>query len=71
VDGAKLASAFGAEARKAGWPVSSKTVAAKAVLEIIDPARQSLDLISIAYVYAKDDVMYVVLTDDPRFWSRV
>src|SRR5664280_1781339 len=65
IDGTKLSSAFGAEARKAGWPVSPKTVAAKSVQEVIDPARQSLDLLSIGYVYAKDDVMYIIITDDP------
>ncbi|HEX7613213.1 MAG TPA: hypothetical protein VF371_10620 [Candidatus Limnocylindrales bacterium] len=65
IDGTKLSSAFGAEAKKAGWPVSPKTVAAKSVQEVIDPARQSLDLLSIGYVYAKDDVMYIIITDDP------
>src|ERR1035437_8340103 len=65
IDGTTLSSTFVAEARKAGWPVSPKTVAAKSVLEVIDPARQSLDLLSIGYVYAKDDVMYIIITDDP------
>jgi hypothetical protein len=65
IDGAKLSAAFGAEARKAGWPVNQRSVAGKSVLEIIDPARQALSLLSIGYVYAKGDVMYVVLTDSP------
>jgi hypothetical protein len=65
IDGAKLSAAFGAEARKAGWPVNQISVAGKSVLEIIDPARKALSLLSIGYVYAKGDVMYVVLTDSP------
>jgi hypothetical protein len=65
VDGAKLIAAFTAEAKSAGWAVSPKTIAAKSVQEMIDPARQSLDLLSVGYAYAKDDVMYIVSTDDP------
>ena len=45
--------------------MSQKKVATKSVQELIDPARQNLDLLSIGYVYAKEDVMYVILTDDP------
>ncbi|HEX7497488.1 MAG TPA: hypothetical protein VF344_03355 [Candidatus Limnocylindrales bacterium] len=63
--GAELSSTFAAQARKAGWPVSQKTVAAKSVQELIDVARQNLGLVSIGYLYFKDDVMYLVLTDDP------
>ena len=65
IDGATLSSHFAAQARMAGWPVSQKTVAAKSVQEMIDLVRQNLGLVSIGYVYAKDDVMYLVLTDDP------
>ncbi len=65
IDGTKLSSAFVAQAKKASWPVSPKTVATKSVQELIDPARQSLGLISIGYIYAKDDVMYIIITDDP------
>jgi hypothetical protein len=64
VDGPKLSTAFAAQAKKAGWAVSQKSVAAKSVQELIDPARQSLGLLAIGYLYAKDDVMYIVLTDD-------
>jgi len=64
-DGATLSSHFANQARKAGWPVSQKTVAAKSVQELIDVARQNLGLVSIGYLYFKDDVMYLVLTDDP------
>ena len=63
--GAELSSTFAAQARTAGWPVSQKTVAAKSVQELIDVARQKLGLVSIGYLYSKDDVMYLVLTDDP------
>lgn len=65
IDGTKLSSAFVAQAKEAGWPASPKNVAAKSVEELIDPARQALDLLSIGYVYAKDDVMYLIITDDP------
>jgi hypothetical protein len=65
IDGTTLSSAFVAEAQKAGWPVSPKKVGDKYVQEVIDPARQSLDLLSLGYVYAKGDVMYIIITDDP------
>jgi len=64
-DGTKLSSAFVAEAQKAGWPVSPKKVGDRYVQELIDPARQNLDLLSIGWVYAKSDVMYIIITDDP------
>jgi len=65
IDGTKLSSAFVAEAQKAGWPVSPKKVGDRYVQELIDPARQNLDLLSIGWVYAKNDVMYIIITDDP------
>jgi hypothetical protein len=65
IDGTKLSSAFVAEAQKAGWPVSPKKVGDRYVQELIDPARQTLDLLSIGWVYAKNDVMYIIITDDP------
>jgi hypothetical protein len=64
-DGTKLSSAFVAEAQKAGWPVSPKKAGDRYVQELIDPARQNLDLLSIGWVYAKNDVMYIIITDDP------
>ena len=65
IDGTKLSSAFVAEAQKAGWPVSPKKAGDRYVQELIDPARQNLDLLSTGWVYAKDDVMYIIITDDP------
>jgi hypothetical protein len=65
IDGTKLSSAFVTEAQKAGWPVSPKKVGDRYVQEVIDPARQNLDLLSLGYVYAKGDVMYIIITDDP------
>jgi hypothetical protein len=64
VDGTKLSTAFGAQAQKAGWPVSLRTAGDRTVQELTDPARQNLDLLSIGWVYAKGDVMYVIITDD-------
>jgi hypothetical protein len=64
VDGTKLSAAFGAQAQKAGWPVSLRKAGDRTVQELTDPARQNLDLLSIGWVYAKDDVMYVIITDD-------
>lgn len=65
IDGAKLSSGFAAQARKAGWPVSPKLVATKSVQELIDPVRQNLGLLSVGYLYAHANVMYLILTDDP------
>jgi hypothetical protein len=64
VDGTKLAAGFKTTAQSAGWPTAARSIVGKTVVEIIDEARVNLDLISIAYVYAKGDVMYLVATDD-------
>jgi hypothetical protein len=65
VDGSRLSAGFVSEARKAGWPVKSLTVGSKPVLQLMDTAREALGLIATGYVYAKGDVMYIVITDDP------
>lgn len=64
IDGKTLSSAFSAEAKKAGWPVTPGAFYGKSVQVLTDPARQNLNLSSIGYVYAKADVMYVIITDD-------
>lgn len=61
---ATLSSAFGDVARQAGWPVSTKSVATRTVLEIIDPAAAAAGSLSAGYVYAKNNVLYIVLTDN-------
>jgi hypothetical protein len=64
VDDPTLSSSFATVARNAGWQVNSKSVAAKTVLEIIDPTAQTTGVLSNAYVYAKGGVLYFVITDD-------
>lgn len=64
VDDATLSSSFGTVAKAAGWPVSSKSVADKTVLEIIDPTAATAGVLAAAYVYAKGGVLYFVITDD-------
>jgi hypothetical protein len=59
-----LTSAFADVARQAGWTVASKSIALKTELEITDPTAKAAGLLGVAYVYAKNDVMYTVVTDD-------
>jgi hypothetical protein len=58
---ASLASSFDEVAKAAGWPVTSHPnyLPGKSLLEITNPATGHL-----GYVYAKDDVLYTVITDD-------
>lgn len=69
VPGAKaadLSAAFADVATRAGWPVRSVTITHdKATLEVIDPAAKAAGSLSAGYVYAHDDVLYTVITDDP------
>jgi hypothetical protein len=69
VPGAKatdLSAGFADVATKAGWPVRSVTIAKdKATLEIINPVEKAAGGLSAGYVYAHDDVLYTVITDDP------
>ena len=59
-----LTSSFADVATKAGWPVAAKMNLPKPVLQITDPTAQEAGVLGIGYVYAKDDVFYVVVTDD-------
>jgi hypothetical protein len=61
---ATLSSTFADVARKAGWPVETKTVATKTVLQMIDPTAVASGGLSVGYVFAKDSVLYTVITDD-------
>jgi hypothetical protein len=58
-----LGSGFADVATKAGWPVKKVTFV-KPVLEITDPTAAARGLLGVGYVYAKDDVLYIVVTDD-------
>jgi len=63
-DAATLTSSFSDVASKAGWPVSAKVDLPKTVLQITDPTAQEAGVLGVGYVYAKDNVFYIVLTDD-------
>jgi hypothetical protein len=64
VSAAALQSGFGDSAKSAGWTVKPVTVAQKAVLEITDPTAATTGTLAVGYVYAKDDILYTVVTDD-------
>jgi hypothetical protein len=59
-----LSSSFADVATKTGWPVKKVSFALKTVLEITDPTAAAKGLLGLGYVYAKDDVLYIVITDD-------
>ena len=59
-----LSSGFADVATKAGWPVKKVNFALKSVLEITDPTAAAKSLLGVGYVYARDDVLYIVVTDD-------
>jgi hypothetical protein len=60
---ATLSTGFADVARKAGWPVNTRSVAAKSVLEITDPTAPA-GVLAVGYVYASGDVLYIIVTDD-------
>ena len=62
---AELTAEFARLARQADWPVTGRTVASRAVLEITDPVAEAAGGLATAYVLAVGDVMYIVVTDDP------
>jgi hypothetical protein len=64
VDSATLTSRFADAARALGWPVSSRTDLPKSVLVVTDQTAQASGVVTVAYVYAKNDVLFVVVTDD-------
>jgi hypothetical protein len=64
VDAATLVSTLSGVAGMAGWPVSTKVSLPKPVLQITDPTAQQAGVLGVVYVYAKDNVLYVVITDD-------
>jgi hypothetical protein len=65
VDDAKLASSFGDQAKKAGWPVTPKKVTGTSLLEITDPAAKAAGTLSVGYVFASNHILYTIITDDP------
>jgi hypothetical protein len=70
VAAATLSSSFADVARAASWQVSTKSIAGKQVLEIIDPTSASAGGVSAGYVYAHGDVLYTIITDDPSLLTE-
>jgi len=70
VAAATLSSSFADVARAASWAVNTRSVADKQVLEIIDPKSSSAGGVSAGYVYAKGDVLYTIITDDPSLLTE-
>ena len=64
VEAAVLTGELANVARKEKWPVTPKSIAATSVLEIVDPATDAAGGRGTAYVYAKGDIMYVIVTDN-------
>jgi hypothetical protein len=63
---AALSQAYANVASASGWPVKSVSIVRdKATLEIIDPAAQAAgNALFAGYVYAYNDVLYTITTDD-------
>jgi hypothetical protein len=70
VAAATLSSSFADVARAASWAVNTRSVAGKQILEIIDPVSASAGGVSAGYVYAKGDVLYTIITDDPSLLTE-
>ena len=64
VDAASLTGGFASVARNEKWPVTPKSIAATSVLEIVDPATDAAGGLGTAYIYARGDIMYIIVTDD-------
>ena len=67
VSATSLSSGFADVARKAGWPVTNHPNlmnTGKTVLEIINPAAKAAGSVGAGYVYARDGVLYEIITDD-------
>jgi hypothetical protein len=62
----KLVSSFSDQARKAGWPVGNIRMASRSLMEIVDPSAREAGSLSVGYVFAKDHVLYTIITDDPN-----
>jgi hypothetical protein len=62
----QLVSSFADQAKKAGWPVTSVKIASTSLMEIVDPAAVEAGTQSVGYVYAKDHVLFTIITDDPN-----
>ena len=66
-DAATLSSSFADVAKKAGWPVASHANWAqtgKTLVEITDPDTGVCGGLCAGFVYAKDNILYTIITDD-------
>ena len=61
---ATLSSSFADVARKAGWPVGTTTIGTQTYLVMIDPAAETSGALSVGYVFAKNGVLYEIITDN-------
>jgi hypothetical protein len=69
VDAALLSSSFGEVAMNAGWPVAKHANWAqtgKTLLEITDPDSRVCGSLCAGFVYAKDSILYTIITDDTQ-----
>ena len=67
VSAAALSNGFAAAARGAGWPVTAEPnlmLTGLSAWEIIDPAAKAAGGTGAGYVYARDGILYQVITDD-------
>jgi hypothetical protein len=60
-----LSNGFADVARGLKWPVGNRTIGRTAVTVIEDPATIAAGGLGIAYVYAREDVLYIIVTDSP------
>jgi hypothetical protein len=61
---AALVAGFANSARALGWPVTNRTIGGTAITQIVDSATAASGL-GIAYVLAREDVIYIIVTDSP------
>jgi hypothetical protein len=63
-DASSLVVGFADVARSLKWPVTTRTVGTESILAIVDPATTQAGGLGTAYVLARGDVLYTIVTDD-------
>ena len=72
IDSGTLTTSFAKTARDDGWPVSSVTILGKPLVKITDPAADAAgSALSAAYIFAKGNVLYLIVTDDQQLLGEV
>ena len=61
---AALISGFTDAATKAKWPVDLTSIGSKSVTVIMDPSADPATGLGTAWVYAKADILYIIVSDD-------